>query len=83
MGRYWGGFYDKTHVQIFNIDILRKIGEKYDFSLVSAKTYFTGTLIESMIRRLNIPEGRFRMFCFYIFSCIYFSLSFIQDLRKN
>ncbi len=76
--KYWEGFYEKTHVSLFNVKNLVGLCEKYNFKVVRKGTYFMGFTAGSIIRFLQIDSQRgFGKLMFYFLCFILFPFSLL------
>lgn len=75
-GRYWSGFYDKTHFTIFNTTNLREAAQEFGLESGFEGTYYMGYLGDSILRMFNIKKGR--SVFLYALHLLFFPLSFIE-----
>lgn len=77
----WGGFYENTHFQIFDIENLTKIAAKYNLKLITSSTYYMGVLAPSFIKKIiKISNPKIELFLYYFFSIVFFPFSFIDKI---
>lgn len=76
-GKYWAGFYEKTHFIIFNLKNLSKIAEKYDFIVVSQKTYEMGMLGGCLVSFLRLNETKLEKPLYWFFLLIFYPVGLI------
>lgn len=77
-GKFWAGFYDKTHFTIFNAANLIAVAEPLGLEAVFSSSYYMGCLGDSIVRACRIKRGRTFMVC--ILQILFFPLSFIERL---
>lgn len=81
--RHWSQFYDKTHVNLFNLKNLRDIFDKHGFETVDEGTYYMGTTASSMVCSLNLePGSRGALFSFYFFLLALYPFSFLANALR-
>ncbi|NMB83856.1 class I SAM-dependent methyltransferase [Candidatus Roizmanbacteria bacterium] len=79
----WAGFYEKTHVNLFNINSLQNIMEKEGFKIIKSGTYYMGTGAASLLAFLNINQNTiFGTILFYIFFIFLYPIGLLLNLFK-
>jgi 2-polyprenyl-3-methyl-5-hydroxy-6-metoxy-1,4-benzoquinol methylase len=75
-GKHWNSFYEKTHVNCFDLDNLANICSQNGFTVVEKGTYYMGTTSGSIVRFLNLDQGsRLGQIIFFTFFCLLYPFS--------
>lgn len=79
--RYWACFYEKTHVNMFNLKNLEELSKKHGFEIVERGTYYMGTTAASIVLLLHLnPNSRFGKLIYMSIFCFLFPFSFVINI---
>lgn len=79
--KYWGQFYEKTHVYLFNLDNLQNICNHHGFEVVEKGTYYMGTTASSITSLLGFESGsRLGQIIFFLFFCLFYPFSYFVNI---
>ena len=79
-GKYCNFFYEKTHVNFFDLDNLSDICNQNGFAVIEKGTYYMGTTAGSIVRLLNLDQGsRLGQIIFFTFFCLFYPFSYFVN----
>lgn len=70
-GRFWEGYYDETHFNIYDQESLKKALATNQFIVKKTRTYYMGYSVSSTLRILNINNTKLRV----ILTCVFLFLT--------
>lgn len=81
--KYWDGYYEKTHVSVFNIDNMTKIAIRNGFKVIDKGTYYMGVTAGSIFNLLHMDYKNRSHLIFYLvlFILIYPASFFVNKFN--
>ncbi len=82
--RYWSGFDERTHVNLFNLKNLQALCERYGFIVIATGTYDMGMTAHSLLKLLhiNVANTVGYVFFWFLFLALY-PFCFIANAFKR